>query len=210
MIPGKHKDAYMVLGYACNHRCACCPCGKEQVQDAFLSREQIAGEIRRYLRDNSAIRVSRSIRDVAYKILQCTEGMLLKLGREPTLEEVARELELSVEEVSQALDAVCAPISLYDPVYADGGDPLTVMDQVKDNANTADHWLDQAAEQYTRLTPYLKAVSGQSVTAHTQLADGVYRTDFANGVWALVNYTDAVYAVDGAEIPAGGYLTGGY
>ena len=78
------------------------------------------------------------------------------------------------------------------------------------NYITADHWLDQAAEQYTRLTPYLKAVSGQSVTAHTQLADGVYRTDFANGAWALVNYTDAAYAVDGAEIPAGGYLTGGY
>lgn len=78
------------------------------------------------------------------------------------------------------------------------------------NYITADHWLDQAAEQYTRLTPYLKAVSGQSVTAHTRLADGVYRTDFANGAWALVNYTDAAYAVDGAEIPAGGYLTGGY
>ena len=89
----------------------------------------IAGEVRRYLRDNSAIRVSRSIRDVAYKILQRKEGMLLKLGREPTLEEVAKELEMPVEEVSQALDAVCAPISLYDPVYADGSDPLTVMDQ---------------------------------------------------------------------------------
>ena len=103
----------------------------------------IAGEVRRYLRDNSAIRVSRSIRDVAYKILQCKEAMLLKLGREPTLEEIARELELPVEEVSQAMDAVCAPISLYDPVYSDGGDPLTVMDQVKDNRNTEGNWMER-------------------------------------------------------------------
>ena len=103
----------------------------------------IAGEVRRYLRDNSAIRVSRSIRDVAYKILQCKEMMLLKLGREPTLEEVAKELELSQEEVSQAMDAVCAPISLHDPVYSDGGDPLTVMDQVKDNRNTELSWMER-------------------------------------------------------------------
>ena len=103
----------------------------------------IAGEVRRYLRDNSAIRVSRSIRDVAYKILQCKEAMLLKLGREPTLEEIARELELPPEEVSQAMDAVCAPISLYDPVYSDGGDPLTVMDQVKDTRNTEGNWMER-------------------------------------------------------------------
>ncbi|MBQ6839509.1 MAG: RNA polymerase sporulation sigma factor SigG [Oscillospiraceae bacterium] len=103
----------------------------------------IAGEVRRYLRDNSAIRVSRSIRDVAYKILQCKEGMLLKLGREPTLEEIAKELELPEEEVTQALDAVCAPISLHDPVYSDGADPLTVMDQVRDNRNTEGSWMER-------------------------------------------------------------------
>ena len=103
----------------------------------------IAGEVRRYLRDNSAIRVSRSIRDVAYKILQCKEAMTLKLGREPTVQELSRELELSQEEVSQAMDAVCAPISLHDPVYSDGGDPLTVMDQVKDDRNTEGNWMDR-------------------------------------------------------------------
>ena len=102
----------------------------------------IAGEVRRYLRDNSAIRVSRSIRDVAYRVLQCKEAMTASLDREPTLEEIARELELSVEEVSQALDAVCAPVSLYDPVYSDGGDPLTVMDQVRDNKNTETNWME--------------------------------------------------------------------
>ena len=102
----------------------------------------IAGEVRRYLRDNSAIRVSRSIRDVAYKVLQCKETMQLRLGREPTLEEIAKELDLDQEDVSQALDAVCAPVSLYDPVYTDGGDPLTVMDQVKDRKNTEEGWME--------------------------------------------------------------------
>ncbi len=105
----------------------------------------IAGEIRRYLRDNSSIRVSRSIRDVAYRVLQCKEALLTSLGREPTLEEIASTLSLPVADVSEALDAVCAPISLYDPVYADGGDPLTVMDQVRDVRNTDDVWLERIA-----------------------------------------------------------------
>lgn len=103
----------------------------------------IAGEVRRYLRDNSAIRVSRSIRDMAYRVLQCKEALLLKLGREPTLEEISKELDIPSEDVSQALDAVCAPVSLYDPVYSDGGDPLTVMDQVHDTKNTEASWMDR-------------------------------------------------------------------
>jgi len=102
----------------------------------------IAGEVRRYLRDNSAIRVSRSIRDVAYKVLQTKEAKQVELGREPTMEEIAKELDLSVGEVSEALDAVCAPVSLYDPVYSDGGDPLTVMDQVRDTKNTEGTWME--------------------------------------------------------------------
>ena len=102
----------------------------------------IAGEVRRYLRDNSAIRVSRSIRDVAYKVLQCKEAMTADLGREPTLEEISKTLQIPQEEVSQALDAVCAPVSLYDPVYSDGGDPLTVMDQVRDTKNTEHAWME--------------------------------------------------------------------
>ena len=102
----------------------------------------IAGEVRRYLRDNSAIRVSRSIRDTAYRVLQCKEQLMPQLGREPTLEEISRALDLRIDEVSQALDAVSAPISLHDPVYADGGDPLTVMDQVRDTKNTETNWLE--------------------------------------------------------------------
>ncbi len=105
----------------------------------------IAGEVRRYLRDNSTIRVSRSIRDVAYRVLQCKEAMLLRLGREPTLEEISRELDLPQADVAEALDAVCAPVSLYDPVYSDGGDPLTVMDQVHDTRNTEGNWMEKIA-----------------------------------------------------------------
>ena len=107
----------------------------------------IAGEVRRYLRDNSVIRVSRSIRDVAYRVLQCKEALITRLGREPTLEEISKELEIPLEEVSRALDAVCAPASLYDPVYSDGGDPLTVMDQVRDTKNTEDGWMEHITLQ---------------------------------------------------------------
>jgi RNA polymerase sporulation-specific sigma factor len=102
----------------------------------------IAGEVRRYLRDNSAIRVSRSIRDVAYRVLQCKEAMVTSLGREPTIEELAKTLELPQEDVAEALDAVCAPVSLYDPVYSDGGEALTVMDQVRDSKNTEGNWME--------------------------------------------------------------------
>ncbi len=114
----------------------------KQVRFSTYGVPMIAGEVRRYLRDNSAIRVSRSIRDVAYRVLQCKEAMTSRLGREPRLEEISRELEIPPEEVSQALDAVCAPVSLYDPVYADGGDPLTVMDQVRDTRNTEASWME--------------------------------------------------------------------
>ena len=107
----------------------------------------IAGEVRRYLRDNSAIRVSRSIRDVAYRVLQCKELLLSRLGREPTLDEIAAELAIPAEDVSEALDAVCAPVSLYDPVYSDGGDPLTVMDQVRDTKNTEQSWMEHITLQ---------------------------------------------------------------
>ena len=105
----------------------------------------IAGEIRRYLRDNSAIRVSRSVRDTAYHILQCKETMIREMGREPTVEELAKRLSIPQEDVVEAMDAISAPVSLYDPVYSDGGDPLTVMDQVRDNKNTDERWMEHIA-----------------------------------------------------------------
>ena len=107
----------------------------------------IAGEVRRYLRDNSAIRVSRSLRDIAYRVLQCKEAMVTELGRDPTNAELARVLELEERDVAEALDAVCAPVSLYDPVYAEGGDPLTILDQVRDTKNTEGNWIDQLCLQ---------------------------------------------------------------
>ena len=119
----------------------------KQVRFSTYGVPMIAGEVRRYLRDNSAIRVSRSIRDVAYRVLQCKEAMTARIGREPTIEEIAKELELGADEVSQALDAVCAPVSLYDPVYSDGGDSLTVMDQVRDTKNTDEHWMEHITLQ---------------------------------------------------------------
>ena len=119
----------------------------KQVRFSTYGVPMIAGEVRRYLRDNSAIRVSRSIRDLAYRVLQCKEAMTTKMDREPTLEEISKELDIPMEEVSQALDAVCAPMSLYDPVYSDGGDPLTVMDQVRDTKNTEDGWMDHITLQ---------------------------------------------------------------
>ena len=117
----------------------------KEVRFSTYGVPMIAGEVRRYLRDNSVIRVSLSLRDVAYNVLQCKEAMTLRMGREPSQEEIAKELDLPQSAVNEALDAVCAPVSLYDPVYSDGGDPLTVMDQVRDTRNTDDHWMEQIA-----------------------------------------------------------------
>ena len=103
----------------------------------------IIGEIRRYLRDNNSIRVSRSIRDTAYKALAVKERLTSASGKEPSLEEIAKELSLSREEVSLALDAILDPVSLQEPVYHDGADAVFVMDQVKDEKNIDDSWLEK-------------------------------------------------------------------
>ena len=105
----------------------------------------IVGEIRRYLRDNSAMRVSRSMRDTAYKVLQVKEKLMAQTQREPTVEEIAKELDIKREEVVFALDAILDPVSLYEPVYSDGGDTICVMDQVKDSKNTDESWLEHIA-----------------------------------------------------------------
>lgn len=117
----------------------------KEVRFSTYGVPMIAGEIRRYLRDNSAIRVSRSVRDTAYRVLQCKEQMQLELGRDPSLEEVAQRLGLQRSDVVSAMDAITAPVSLFEPVYADGGDPLMVMDQVRDTRNTDEHWLERIA-----------------------------------------------------------------
>ena len=102
----------------------------------------IAGELRRYLRDYSPIRVSRSLRDTAYRVLQCKQQLTEQSGREPTIDEIARALELAPEQITAAMDAITAPVSLYEPVYSEGGDALTVMDQVRDRKNTDEQWIE--------------------------------------------------------------------
>ena len=115
----------------------------------------IIGEIRRYLRDNSAIRVSRSMRDTAYRVLQAREKLQRESQREPTVEQIAKELNIPREEVVMAMDAVVDPVSLSEPVYSDGGDAVTVMDQVRDTKNTDEDWLEHIAlkDAMARLTP---------------------------------------------------------
>lgn len=103
----------------------------------------IIGEIRRYLRDSSPLRVSRSIRDLAYQILQCKERLQVRLGRDATLEEISKEMDVPLSAVSEAMDAISTPISLYDPVHNDAGDPLTVMDQIRDPKNTDERWIEE-------------------------------------------------------------------
>ncbi len=105
----------------------------------------IIGEIRRYLRDNSAIRVSRSMRDTAYRVLQVRERLISETQREPTVEQIAKELDIPREDVVFAMDAIVDPVSLYEPVYSDGGDTVCVMDQVKDVKNTDEQWLEHIA-----------------------------------------------------------------
>lgn len=105
----------------------------------------IIGEIRRYLRDNSAIRVSRSIRDLAYKVLQAKEAFIRKNQREPTIIELSNCVGAKKEEVVFALDAIMDPISLFEPVWGEEGDSLCVMDQVGDSKNTDEHWLERIA-----------------------------------------------------------------
>ena len=105
----------------------------------------IVGEIRRYLRDNSAIRVSRSMRDTAYRVLQAREHLMAENQKEPTVEEIAKVLDIPREEVVFAMDAIMDPVSLYEPVYSDGGDAICVMDQVSDTKNTDERWTERIA-----------------------------------------------------------------
>lgn len=102
----------------------------------------IIGEIRRYLRDNNSIRVSRSLRDTAYKAIYAREGYMKKNLKEPTINEIAEEIGISKEDIVYAMDAIQTPVSLYDPVYTEGGDTLYVMDQISDKKNKEENWVE--------------------------------------------------------------------
>ncbi len=115
------------------------------VQFSTYAVPMIIGEVRRYLRDNSPMRVSRSLRDTAYRALQVREALTRQRGQEPTIEEIAKELDLPKEDVVFALDAIQDPLSLYEPVFHDDGDTLYVMDQIRDEKNTHEDWLQHIA-----------------------------------------------------------------
>ena len=127
----------------------------QQVRFSTYGVPMIIGEIRRFLRDNNALRVSRSLRDTAYRVLQVRERLIAENQREPTVEQIAKELELPREDVVFAMDAIADPVSLYDPIYDSGGDAICVMDQVSDTKNTDERWTERIAlkDALKQLTP---------------------------------------------------------
>ena len=114
-----------------------------QVKFSTYAVPMIIGEVRRYLRDNNSVRVSRSLRDTAYKALHAQEMMTRKNNQDPTLAEVAAEIGIAEEDIVFALDAIQSPVSLYDPVYTDGNDTLYVMDQISDKKNREERWIEE-------------------------------------------------------------------
>lgn len=117
----------------------------QNVQFSTYGVPMIAGELRRFLRDHSAVRVSRSMRDTAYRVLQAKEKLTLADGREPSVEAIAKELDIPRAEVVFALEAISEPVSLYDPVFSDADETVCVMDQIGDTKNTDEQWLEQIA-----------------------------------------------------------------
>jgi RNA polymerase sporulation-specific sigma factor len=114
----------------------------QNVRFSTYAVPMILGEVRRYLRDNNSIRVSRSLRDTAYKAIYAKENLIKRNLKEPTLMEIAEEIGVSKEDITYALDAIQSPVSLYEPVYSDGGDPLFVMDQISDKKNLEENWVE--------------------------------------------------------------------
>ena len=131
-----------------------------QVKFSTYAVPMIVGELRRHMRDSGSVRVSRSLRDTAYKALAAKEKLTGDLSREPRVEEIAKELELKKEDVVLALDAILDPISLFDPIYCDNGDAVFVMDQVADPVNTEDNWMEELAirDSIAALSPREKKI----------------------------------------------------
>ncbi|MFR3183512.1 MAG: sigma-70 family RNA polymerase sigma factor, partial [Clostridia bacterium] len=115
----------------------------QNVQFSTYAVPMIIGEVKRYLRDNNSIRVSRSVRDLAYKVIQFKERFNKENGRDPKIEEIAKELEVTKEDISFSLDAIQDPVSLQEPVYNDGSENIYIMDQVKDSKNTDELWAEK-------------------------------------------------------------------
>lgn len=138
----------------------------------------IIGEIRRHLRDNNSIRVSRSLRDIAYKSLQARERLISQNSKEPTLEEIAKEVGVTKEEITHALDAIQDPVSLYEPVYNDGADSLYVVDQVKDKKNTDENWIEDIS-----ISEAMKKLNGrEKMIINKRFFDGKTQMEVADEI----------------------------
>ncbi len=151
---------------------------KQEVQFSTYGVPMIIGEIRRYLRDNNIVRVSRSIRDLAYKTIQVRERLTKKLGNEASIEMIAKELEVEPEEIAFSLDAIQDPVSLQEPVYNDGADSIYIMDQVKDVKNTDELW----AENITILEAMKKLSDKEKTILNKRFFDGRTQMEVAEEI----------------------------
>ncbi|MBS3947232.1 MAG: RNA polymerase sporulation sigma factor SigG [Dethiobacter sp.] len=133
---------------------------KQNVKFSTYAVPMIIGEIRRHLRDNNPVRVSRSLRDIAYKVLQVRDLLANKFSREPSVGEIAQELNLKREDIIFAMDAIQEPVSLFEPIFHDGGDPIFVMDQIRDEKNIDERWLEilSIKDALTRLSEREKMI----------------------------------------------------
>jgi RNA polymerase sporulation-specific sigma factor len=150
----------------------------QSVKFSTYAVPMIIGEIRRYLRDNNSIRVSRSLRDIAYRALQARDKLISKDNREPTVSQIATELQLPREEVIFALDSIQDPISLFEPIYHDGGDAIYVMDQISDNKNQDESWLENIS-----IKEAMKKLSGrEKMILNMRFFDGRTQMEVADEI----------------------------
>ena len=150
----------------------------QNVQFSTYAVPMIIGEIRRYLRDNNTIRVSRSVRDLAYKALQFKERFNKEKGREPSIEEIAKELGVEKEEIAFSFDAIQDPVSLQEPIYNDGSESIYIVDQVKDNKNTDENW----AEKMTIMQIMKKLNEKEKMIIQKRFFDGRTQMEVASEI----------------------------
>lgn len=150
----------------------------QNVQFSTYAVPMIIGEVKRYLRDNNSIRVSRSVRDLAYKIIQFKEKYTKEFGKEPSVEEIAKELQVEKEDIAFSLDAIQDPISLQEPVYNDGTENIFIMDQVKDKKNTDELW----AEKLTMIQAMKKLNEKEKMIITKRFFDGRTQMEVAEEI----------------------------
>ena len=150
----------------------------QNVQFSTYAVPMIIGEVKRYLRDNNSIRVSRSVRDLAYKAMQFKERYTKEHGKEPTVEEIAKELNVEKEEIAFSFDAIQDPVSLQEPIYNDGSESIYIVDQVKDNKNTDENW----AEKMTIMQIMKKLNEKEKMIIQKRFFDGRTQMEVASEI----------------------------